>query len=180
MATSTLVPVEEYLSTSYEPDAEYVDGQVLERTGGEYDHSRLLTVILMALHALERTHRLRVFPLVRIRVLETPERKRYCVPDVCVMRTPYTRQPVLTESPVLVVEILSPDDRVRDTLARIADFSRFGVKYIYFADPEQRKLFRADEQGLHEVEDRRIKVEAEGDYPGFEVDVAPLFAQLDE
>jgi hypothetical protein len=33
------VPLEVYLSTSWEPDAEYIDGVVEERPIGEYDHS---------------------------------------------------------------------------------------------------------------------------------------------
>ena len=40
MATVTYVPVEAYLrSSDYEPDAEYVDGQIEERPMGEFDHS---------------------------------------------------------------------------------------------------------------------------------------------
>ena len=31
MATATFVPVETYLRSSYEPDAEYVDGEIEER-----------------------------------------------------------------------------------------------------------------------------------------------------
>jgi hypothetical protein len=41
MATSAAVPVEEYLRTTYEPDREYVGGQLVERHVGEYFHSRL-------------------------------------------------------------------------------------------------------------------------------------------
>ena len=33
------VPVEVYLRSSYEPDAEYVDGIIEERPMGEYDHA---------------------------------------------------------------------------------------------------------------------------------------------
>jgi hypothetical protein len=33
------VPVEVYLRTSYEPDAEYVDGVIEERPMGQNDHS---------------------------------------------------------------------------------------------------------------------------------------------
>jgi len=40
MAT-TAVTIEEYLSTSYRPDCDYVDGEVQERTLGEIDLSRL-------------------------------------------------------------------------------------------------------------------------------------------
>ena len=35
MATGTLVSMEEYLSTSYRPDREYVDALILERNLGE-------------------------------------------------------------------------------------------------------------------------------------------------
>ncbi len=39
MATTTCVPVEVYLRSSYEPDAEYVDGEIEERAAGEFDHA---------------------------------------------------------------------------------------------------------------------------------------------
>ena len=41
MATSTLISVAEYLSTSYRPDCDYVDGEVQERNLGEYDHANI-------------------------------------------------------------------------------------------------------------------------------------------
>jgi len=51
MAT-TLVSVEEYLSTSYpDGDCEYVDGQIVERNLGEIDHGDLQTRILFHLAA---------------------------------------------------------------------------------------------------------------------------------
>ncbi len=43
MATTTHVPVEVYLRSSYEPDAEYVDGKIEERPMGECDHALLAT-----------------------------------------------------------------------------------------------------------------------------------------
>ena len=39
MKATALVPVEEYLRTTYRPDCDYVDGEVLERNVGEKDHS---------------------------------------------------------------------------------------------------------------------------------------------
>ena len=41
MSVSQMVSVNEYLSTTYRPDCDYVDGVVLERNLGEYDHARL-------------------------------------------------------------------------------------------------------------------------------------------
>jgi hypothetical protein len=39
MSAGTLVPLEEYLAHTYEPDCEYVDGEIVERNAGEYFHS---------------------------------------------------------------------------------------------------------------------------------------------
>ncbi len=39
VATATYVPVETYLRSSYEPDAEYVDGEIEQRPMGEHDHA---------------------------------------------------------------------------------------------------------------------------------------------
>ncbi len=36
MATAARIPIEQYLRTSYEPDAEYVRGEIEERNAGEY------------------------------------------------------------------------------------------------------------------------------------------------
>ncbi len=41
MATSMIVPLEEYLHKSYEPDCEYLDGELVERNLGTNSHSRL-------------------------------------------------------------------------------------------------------------------------------------------
>src|ERR1700730_10790054 len=44
MAT-TAVTIQEYLSTTYEPDCDYVDGEIQERNLGTFDHSRLQLAI---------------------------------------------------------------------------------------------------------------------------------------
>jgi len=41
MATRTLISVQDYLSTAYSPDCDYVDGQVQERNLGGRDHGKL-------------------------------------------------------------------------------------------------------------------------------------------
>ena len=39
MPTATLVPLSEYLSRTYDPDCDYVDGSLQERNLGEISHS---------------------------------------------------------------------------------------------------------------------------------------------
>ena len=38
---ANLLPLEEYLRSDYQPDREYVDGEIHERNLGEKDHSKL-------------------------------------------------------------------------------------------------------------------------------------------
>ena len=40
MATTTRIPVEQYLTGQYESDVDYVDGIIEERNLGENDHSK--------------------------------------------------------------------------------------------------------------------------------------------
>jgi hypothetical protein len=42
MGGSGVASVDEYLSTTYRPDCDYVDGRVVERNVGELDHSILM------------------------------------------------------------------------------------------------------------------------------------------
>src|ERR1017187_5292265 len=80
MATSSLVSVDQYLTTSYRPDCDYVDGVLLERNAGEFDHGRLQTAIA----AFYYNHRKQwgVHASTEQRVQVAPARFR--IPDVCV------------------------------------------------------------------------------------------------
>ena len=46
MATITVIPLREYLDSSYRPDRQYIDGELRERAVGESDHSRLQALLI--------------------------------------------------------------------------------------------------------------------------------------
>src|SRR5215472_4504894 len=135
MATSSAIPVEEYLRTTYDPDMEYLDGQLVERHVGEYFHSRLQTLIVMVLATRERERRYRVFTEQRIQVGD----QRYRIPDICVKVLPHVVTPVL-KRPDLAIEVVSPDDEVPDMLAKIGDYLAAGIPHIWVIDPYKRTL----------------------------------------
>ena len=171
MATTTIVPVEEYLRTSYDPDMEYVDGALLERNVGERRHSRLQFLIGLELGPREQG-RFHTYTEQRVRVLPQP---RYRVPDLCVMALPYQRESVFTPPPHLIIEILSPDDEPADMLEKIADYLKFGVPHIWIPDPYRRRLQVADRDGLHDRPDLVVETDLAG-----RLDFGELFAKLDE
>lgn len=146
MAVTTLVPVEEYLSTVYEPDCDYVDGEVIERNMGESDHSGIQMLVAMCLHSQRRRTGIRVFPELRVQV--SPG--RYRVPDITVT-TRKIPTGVLCEPPFLCVEVLSPEDRMSRVEARIDDFLAFGVKYVWLVDPRRRKAWTYTSEGRRDA-----------------------------
>ena len=49
-----------------------------------------------------------------------------------------------------MIEVLSPDDRWSEILAKAIDYQEFGIRHIWLVDPGTRKLFSYT-SGLHEV-----------------------------
>ena len=171
MATLPAVPIEEYLRTTYEPDMEYVAGQLVERHVGEYFHSRLQLLIASLLRSRERTNRFRTFTELRVRVSDEP---RYRIPDVCVKALPHEVTPVLVR-PDLVIEIVSPDDEIADMLERIGDYIAAGVTYLWVVDPYKRTLVEAGQTGIRRPPAQIMATPLVG-----EVDFAALFRELGE
>src|SRR3954470_19685029 len=100
---SPLVSVEQYLSTAYDPDVEYVDGVLVERNVGDWLHSLIQSNVLFALR--QKYPHLKVVAELRSSVTST----RYRLPDVCALLTaPNTRY--LLDAAFLVVEVLSEAD----------------------------------------------------------------------
>jgi hypothetical protein len=80
MPTSALIPVEEYLNTSYRPDCDYVDGRVLARNLGELDYSDLQTEIAVFFRLLGKQRDICAFVEQHVQISAT----RFRIPDVCV------------------------------------------------------------------------------------------------
>ena len=103
MGATTLIPVEEYLNSSYSPDWEYVDGMVVERNVGDKAHSNLQRILIQVLGRKYPT--LYVWPELRMKTVGD----RHRIPDVCAtLSEPATD--VLQEPPFIAMEILSPGD----------------------------------------------------------------------
>jgi len=170
MATSSAVPVEEYLRTSYDPDMEFLDGQLVERNVGEYFHSRLQALIVMALGLRERERRFRVFTEQRVRVAE----RRYRIPDISVKALPHEITRVLSQ-PDLAIEVVSPDDEATGMLTKIGDYLAAGIPHVWVVDPYRRTLVVADQSGIRQPATQVLSTPLTG-----EIDFATLFRQLDE
>ncbi len=141
MTSVTTVPVRVYLHSTYEPDAEYVDGEIQERSGGEYDHASWQAALLEYFTKHKHDWNIRVLAELRVQVAAT----RFRVPDVTVLDRDRPIEQVITQPPLAVFEILSPEDTMARTLEKLLDYERMGIVGIFLVDPktDARYLFRA-------------------------------------
>jgi|ERR1035437_8503309 Uma2 family endonuclease len=133
MATRALIPVEVYLTTVYRPDCDYVDGEVLERTLGEREHSYVQMALGSYFFTRRKSWSIEVYPEQRVQVRPN----RFRIPDVCVVLGG-TKEKIFTAPPFLCVEILSPEDRMSRVWERINDYFEMGVPNVWIIDPETR------------------------------------------
>ena len=162
------ITIEEYLRTSYRPDKEFIDGYLQEKPMGTWDHGRLQALIAGWFLRHQREWNVLVSLEVRTRVLDT----RVRLPDL-VVDWAGPHPPVLTEAPLLAIEVLSPDDTYSSLKKRAKDYQTMGIRHIWLIDPETRTAEACEE--LFRVGRSRLEVDGTAIY----LDVAALFAALD-
>jgi Uma2 family endonuclease len=149
MGVETLISVEEYLSTSYDPDVEYVDGVLVERNVGDWPHSLVQRNLIVSLS--RKYPEIFAVPELRSQTRAT----RFRLPDVCVLlarpRTKY-----MVDAAFLAIEVLSEDDRMTKTMERLEEFDRKGVPNIWVIDPRLLTVSIYSNGVLNEVRDARI------------------------
>ena len=139
---------------------------------GEYDHSRVQTVLAAYLYAREKRWGIRTITEQRVQV--KPE--RYRVPDICVLGAGQKVEPVFRRPPFLCIEILSKDDRMSEMQERIDDYLAFGVGFVWVVDPRTRRAYIHTASGAVEAKDGVLRA-AE---PELSVPLAKIFQALDE
>jgi Uma2 family endonuclease len=126
--------VEEYLHTSFEPDAEYLDGEVVERPMAEIRHADVQGNIYRHVWQYRRTLGIRVLTEIRIQITPT----RYRVADLAVWRNDNIGSGIPAVPPFLVLEILSHEDRMVRMVPKLEEYLSIGVEWIWVIDPQEK------------------------------------------
>jgi Uma2 family endonuclease len=164
--------VDQYLSTMFHPDCDFVDGRIEERNVGEYEHSRVQHMLDRIFGNNEREWRVVTAPECRLQVAA----ERFRIPDVMVLRrgTKFTR--IIREAPLLCIEVLSPEDtwvRIRE---RLNDYLAMGVEHIWCFEPEAREVRRYTVEGFGKVTGLELTIEG----TEVRINIAEVFSILDE
>ena len=172
MKAATLVSVEEYLNTTYRPDCDYVDGEVLKRNLGERDHSNLQTEL--AVYFRNRKREWKAFAYVEQRIQVS--NRRFRIPDVCVLVGKDNTDPIFRRPPFICIEVLSKDDTLEGLQDKIDDYLKFGVAYVWVINPRSRRAWAYTQDGIAEAKDGILRTEN----PALTVPLPEISSALDE
>ena len=172
METVVAVPLEEYLTTSYEPECEWVDGELRERNVGEGSHSEIQKFLTIFFGTREQEWNLRVEPEQRVQI----SAGRFRIPDVCLIRGEAPFEEIVRVPPLLCIEILSRDDRMSEMYEKVEDYLTMGVAGVWMIDPRRRKVWQTDGGGVLQPKGEELAL------PGTPIRLraADLFRQLDK
>jgi Uma2 family endonuclease len=159
------VSIQEYLTTSYRPDCDYVDGAVVERNLGEYDHSNTQAALCAHLVAHEPPG-CKTLISVRVQVAAT----RIRVPDLCVINT--GRERIVSKPPLVCIEVLAREDTVESMQERIEDYLAFGVPCVWLINPRTRRAYVYTSAGMRVAKGGILRIED----PDITVPLAEIFA----
>jgi len=171
---ATLVSLDEYLNTAYEPDREFVDGFLVERNEGTQRHSLLQSLVIMYFGQHRKSHQLKVFTEARLQV----GARRHRIPDVLVLEVPYNQGKIVTDIPVITVEIKSPDDTFDEIVDKCFEYETLGVGNILVMDPDHNRAWLFEQDTLRALPGASVQLRlthATLDFPFGE-----MFAELDE
>ena len=167
MAIATQMTVEEYLLSGFDPDCEFVDGEVLERNMGELDHSWTQRRLIQ--YFAEREAQLGVFALQSwtFKVTNT----NYRIPDFVVIAGPEPNEQILTTRPLVCVEVLGSDDRPGPMMKKVDDYLSNGVRYVWILDPQCHQAFAYTTSGFNRLTEGVLRTEN----PAIEIPLNEIF-----
>ena len=164
---------------------EVVDGQAVELAPmGAYE-IRIASVLLMYLETFARQHQLGRAVQEMLFDLTTVQRKRR--PDVAFVsydRWPRQRRVPRTEAwevvPNLVVEVVSPTDRVDDVMDKVAEYFRAGVECVWVSLPSREQVYVYDSPTQVRILTRADELHGEPVLPQFRLPLTALFEEVEE
>ena len=100
---------------------------------------------------------------------------RVRIPDVTVLHAGDPYEEVVTKTPILCIEILSPEDRLSRAELVLADYRSMGVPNIWLIDPVLRAAYTFGAEGIQMLSGTQLTV------PGTPIvlDLSALLAKLD-
>ena len=132
---------------TFEHDAEFVHGEIVERSMPDWTHGRIQFLLGLLFAKVILSHPL--YPCFEVRMKVAPD--VYRIPDFAVFAGRPPEQQVPDKPPLVVVEILSKDDRHVDLMQKLEEYRAWGVANIWVIDPVKQNFSKYTGIGLQNV-----------------------------
>ncbi len=169
--TPQLLSIEQYLHSSYHPDADFVDGEIEIRHMGERTHNFIQGFLFSLINA--NTALWHVEAVIEQRIRIDSNRVRVC--DVTAISTDAPFEEVVTVPPVLCIEVMSSEDRLPRAQLVLADYFAMGIPNIWLIDPIRRGAYSFGTDGLSSADPANLTVRG----TKIHIDLTEAFGQLD-
>jgi Uma2 family endonuclease len=130
-----IAPAEEaYLNRfDFEPDAEFTNGAVEERSMGTPDHSDWQGAIHVFFYQHAKVWGIKSYVETRLALRDG----LYRVPDVTIVDPAEggTDGKAITCTPIAVFEVFSPEESMKQLRLKFAQYDLAGIPHIWFVDP---------------------------------------------
>jgi Uma2 family endonuclease len=93
-----------------------------------------------------------------------------------VVRRATPLEPIIVTTPLVCIEVLSPEDRMSRTQEKVDDYILMGVQTVWVIDPRRRRVFIADRSVTLQPETEMLTIVG----TDVKVPVGEIFAELDE
>lgn len=185
MVTKTRVSLSEYLALKEcKPYLELIDGEVVQKSMPGLSHSTLVSELIMELGIyLRASGEARVE--TELRHIQRADEWVF-MPDIsvtlksCISGTPAESHGLVEVLPDFAIEVLSPDDQPGRVSQRIAHYMGSGVRLLWVVDPEDERVTVWEPGKTPSDLAAPTVLSAAPVLPGFELDLAALFARLHE
>ena len=167
----TRLSLEEYLSTTFRPDKEFVRGELKEKPVVAPVHGT--TQSLLSLWFGLRDEEWNIHCMVETRTQVTRDDVR--LPDVAITPDGPLPRKVLLDPPLIAIEVLSESDTFIELAARATDYAAMGTQNIWLIDPETNKVWIFVRGSWQKATEPRLAVENSPVY----LDLEWLWRKLD-
>ena len=127
------VSLYEYLHSSYDPDMDFVSGELQERNMGEFEHGAVQGALVRWFGQHRHDWKLRVIPELRLQTRVD----RFRIPDIMLLDRSLPIEQIITHAPLVCIEVLSPEDRFGRMEGKIDEYLQMGVRKVWVIDPYQ-------------------------------------------
>jgi Uma2 family endonuclease len=175
-----ITTAEQLLRTPGLGRCELVEGELLMMSPAGYEHGRIVVRITRPLANFISQNRLGDLTGAEtgFQIAHDPDTVR--APDVAFVRAQRVpAEPVqgyFPGPPDLAVEVLSPDDRAGEVLAKVRDWLQAGCRRVWVVDPRTRTVSVYRSQSEVVVLSQSDTLSEEDLLPGFRLPVAEIFA----